>query len=994
MRFDSTDIFYAFRQAKTALFFEQRGVGMTSFARFEDNLHERISRTAKLLGGEEGLFKGISIGKLLLVPKKVLDRDSAEPSTVKIGLHKRRTRPSLEVQVRLQPTVEFAIAETLYLQQYGPALDGLLADECIGGRLDIRNRELSKKRRWIYEYWPRRYEEFRTTPIAAAEAHLERGARVVSVISADLRSFYDSIGGDFLLSEQFVERVQEVAKARTIRFDSRHYVRDTESLLRAFAKFRLAAGKAIGREWIRGVPIGALSSKLIANVALAPLDDLIRINRSTVHFRRYVDDMVIVCDGASLASESSIEVLKRFFPVVDTDSSTLLLNNDKLERPDCAFEIQPSKLRVHHLSGLPGLEFLRSVGRDFTNLVSGRRSFLDGALIGIDAASHLAGAKADDGSTLRVLREVDRVKLERFAASTSLRSLERISAMVKTEEAKHASSETQSRVYSVLDGAPDWYSNLDVYFRLLSLAILTEDVKWCVRLVGLGDRLWSNDGSTKHHFELLCYRGDSIDSERAWSLVRSYLDNRRQDVISASIHSSKDVARQLLPSGLLVDNEVTTISKLLHKARLLRDADLRARDRESDTFDAPSNYKPDLINDAMGFSGELRRRLTIISKFSKQCGKLNDRAWNLPDYRLCLLTRPPSYFDVARRLLYQVERAGFRKSSFWDVLRVVNAIRGTEYSSPIAYSLNRHTVRIGNENATANAASPTANAPRVILGNLTMDPSWWDGSATRIPGQPDGNPVRTLQRLLSLKDLIAKVAEMHDKGGRGHPTLLVLPELSVPRAWLRELATYIAGSLRIALIVGVEYLHDAHRPWVINQVVGVFPGPFGSIATWPWTKRVPARFEAKKLADRTPSLSLRPKYKIDRPRTVVLSPVGALSVLVCSEMIEARRVADLLGRVELVVVPSWNVDTASWDHLVQSVGLQLNSIVAIANDGAYSDCRVWAPLSKRWKRDLARLVSRGVNDVIAVELPLSDLLAFRAQPESNENWRPMPPDWP
>ena len=45
-------------------------------------------------------------------------------------------------------------------------------------------------------------------------------------------------------------------------------------------------------------------------------------------------------------------------------------------------------------------------------------------------------------------------------------------------------------------------------------------------------------------------------------------------------------------------------------------------------------------------------------------------------------------------------------------------------------------------------------------------------------------------------------------------------------------------------------------------------------------------------------------------RTVVQSRYGRLSVLIRSELIEARLVAELVGRAEVVLVPSWNTDTS------------------------------------------------------------------------------------
>lgn len=194
-------------------------------------------------------------------------------------------------------------------------------------------------------------------------------------------------------------------------------------------------------------------------------------------------------------------------------------------------------------------------------------------------------------------------------------------------------------------------------------------------------------------------------------------------------------------------------------------------------------------------------------------------------------------------------------------------------------------------------------------------------------------------------------------------------------------------------MTGLEYLHDPKHPQVSNQVFAVLPGPFSSAAAWPWTKRLPAREEGQQLAKLKPAVSFPPAPPSSVARTVVKSPWGALSVLICSELIEARRVADLIGRVDVVLCPAWNTDTSSYDHLIQSVGFQLHSIIAIANNGHYSDCRAWAPRSERWERDLCRLIERDVDDVVHVDIPLASLVAFhKGRPD--KDWRPLPPDWP
>lgn len=432
---------------------------------------------------------------------------------------------------------------------------------------------------------------------------------------------------------------------------------------------------------------------------------------------------------------------------------------------------------------------------------------------------------------------------------------------------------------------------------------------------------------------------------------------------------------------------------LRRRAEQLAAADLRARDREDGaqpgTRTAPMDRN--WLREDVKADPELSARFAVIDQFLKRCKELDDRPWLIPAARLFLCTRPPSYFDIARRWLYRVEKDGFAADVFKRLLEVVNAVRGTDYRDPVGHVVDLRTVEMDSFREPARSiGSSSPHDPRIILGNLPVSSRAWAAAATRTARQPYNNPLLTKARLLGVATVLEKAACV--ALGRV-PSVLVLPELSLPRSWFRAVSNHVVRLQRFGLVTGLEYLHDPNHLHVHNQVFAVLPGRFASAATWPWTKRLSAREEGLQLAKLNPAVSFAPASSRSPPRTVVKSPLGSFSVLICSELIEARRVSDLLGRVELVLCPAWNTDTSSYDHLIQSVGFQLHAFVAIANNGHYSDCRAWAPRSERWERDLCRLIERDVEDVVHVDIPLADLVAFHNGQEDSE-WRPLPPDWP
>ncbi len=157
----------------------------------------------------------------------------------------------------------------------------------------------------------------------------------------------------------------------------------------------------------------------------------------------------------------------------------------------------------------------------------------------------------------------------------------------------------------------------------------------------------------------------------------------------------------------------------------------------------------------------------------------------------------------------------------------------------------------------------------------------------------------------------------------------------------------------------------------MNIAVGLFPTGYSAIPVVRWQKRRPALEE--KMALKELKEFSQEGVSFDggvrgKSRLVISTPLGKISTLICSELLEARARADLLGRAELVVVPAWNKDTPTFDHAVKTAALDIHCFLAVANNGKYSDCRVWVPAADSWRREVARLISRGTNEVLRVDL--------------------------
>ena len=102
------DLYLAYRQAKIAIFFEHRGVGLDQFARFESDLFGNLRKLRRTLAKNGGWFNGRRLGDVWVAPKKYrTDRQAADTSpdraVTRIGVVEGESTGALDVQIALFP---------------------------------------------------------------------------------------------------------------------------------------------------------------------------------------------------------------------------------------------------------------------------------------------------------------------------------------------------------------------------------------------------------------------------------------------------------------------------------------------------------------------------------------------------------------------------------------------------------------------------------------------------------------------------------------------------------------------------------------------------------------------------------------------------------------------------------------------------------------------------------------------------------------------------
>ena len=195
-------------------------------------------------------------------------------------------------------------------------------------------------------------------------------------------------------------------------------------------------------------------------------------------------------------------------------------------------------------------------------------------------------------------------------------------------------------------------------------------------------------------------------------------------------------------------------------------------------------------------------------------------------------------------------------------------------------------------------------------------------------------------------------------------SLLVLPELSVPFFWVKDLIRFCEKT-NIAIIAGLKYIEDKKK-LIRNYILNIFP--FQSNDKFWYTEAF---------------VCIREKNDYSPPELRMLSKVGKkckdrkcaeyqifcwrglnISSQVCYELTDILARALLKGRCDILAVPVLNKDTTYFSKIISSTARDVHCFIAQSNTSEYGDSRISGPYD-RDSKDIVRLKG-GVNDNVII----------------------------
>lgn len=945
--------------------------------------------------------------------------------------------------------VEAHIISALWINTVGHKFDACLDDNCYGARLKrIRNDEsLSKDApkpfhvSSVGSFAPyfQPYQKWRNDGLKAIRGELEKGRDVVAV-SLDLKSYYHFVDTRALASEALYEELGlELSKAeQAITRELANFLTRWSDQASIFAE-KTTQGKA---NIAGGLVIGLTASRIISNVLLHRWDCLISEKIAPIHYGRYVDDMFLVLrdTGTITNSEDFMQFLQdrmggdcilhegNYKAKAKGNSKGAKLNDQlwliqqgEAIQGKSQIKLQSDKQKLFVLRGRAGIDLLDSIEKEIGALSSEHRLMPSPDQLEDSTAAKVLSAAGSVGENADTLRRADGLTIRRLSWALQLRHVETLARDLPAHEWANQREEFYQFAHNHILRPDTLFAHFNYLPRLLGFAIGMNEWQQAEQIVVAAyDSLARLQAEMPEKSAIAINGVEAKAGKDLWRYIKGTLTWLFIDAAARHYDPNKLLSDQrsqkekrlaeLFLNGIL--GELIDFENILNfqfgaeefydKAPLVARADLA---KEPYKRILKSLSASALINQR---DGKKESRLIKLLASSKIIST-DDLKQFLKSTRVSRLaaiesgsrkgesylpylfpTRPLSTPEISELApecigLRQMDGkiCGEKPSVIWA--KYTQALRGVWVKPTL---LATHNDEEDGEKKTRTAKFLRIGTDQkrkivVALTNLKTNDKDWEASAC------DKSNL-SKERYSRLSDLVNKTLHLTPK-----PDYVVFPELALPLQWVESIGDRLSAA-GISLIAGAEYRHYGADEILSEACLVLTDNRLGFPATvriWQ-PKLEPAVGEDEELSTKFGKQWAFSKLQGKRIKPVYVHNGTHFGVMICSELQNSKARIKFQGRVDALMVLSWNQDLETFSALIESTALDIHAYTILVNNRKYGDSRVRMPAKESFLRDLAR-VRGGDNDfVIVVTLDIDELRAFQSRakrwPQEGDKFKPVP----
>ncbi|WGM32480.1 RNA-directed DNA polymerase [Brevundimonas sp. NIBR11] len=1012
------DMLLAYRKCKADCFYERSLYATEAFIEYEKELTNNITRLQIILhSGEVSSLFSQNLGTPRVFAKKLsLDRRGDNPTDHSFFSDSNRAFGRLGQDYDLVPEfrlvgefpVDFHILSALWINTVGCRYDAKLRSNAYGSRLrrygerhDMVGRPTDgyhEESVGSFEPYFKPYKAWRDQGMQAIKNSLAEGQSVIA-LTLDFSSYYHNVDPTFMTDPRFLDAIGLRLNSWEIEF--------TNTLVYSLMEWGYLAQATLSSGTLQivergGLPIGSSAVRIIANVLLIELDEIIKHQLNPIFYGRYVDDIFLVLNDPGNIN-SSDQLWQFISDRADAFKADHITGEVSIELPggyqgSTRLAFQTQKQKIFFLSGQSGLDLLASIAHQIRSLSSERRLMPLPEELEAAASARVLAASETTAEDADSFRRADGLTIRRLGWALQLRSVEILGRDLPADTWKPARERFYAFARAHILRPDKILEQIDYLPRLLSLAISLADWEEAAALLraahGALDqlRILTASGSCRINGVRLDQTSDDI-----WSDLKNWINHSCRDAVIRSFPWDRRTGKPLgvtRRGGAVLASVGLTRSSAHELALAARETDLaKTPFKEHLRLDASAEPAPksgeDLLEESYRNSGELREFLqktrgeepgSGVRRINVRCETPEGTEGSMMPY--LAPTRPYTAQEIALYLPDEcvfgaVEETTQALAGYLRAIRGVWSRRAGELTSDYAPYDDIDEVPPGGRVA---ILGETQGELRLgITSLLTTDAAWSKGAA----GAVDLSPER-YRRLATIVNLAVKADP--------RPTHLLLPEVSLPEAWLGTLSGVLLEA-RISLIAGLDYDHYTMNRVSSSAVMVLTDGRLGypSAVQVRQPKILPAPGEEEALhvmhgkTWRDWGDPLKPIY---------IHNGCHFGVLICSELQNMNYRKSFQGNVDLVSILSWNKDLDTFSALIESASLDVHAYIAVVNNRHYGDSRVRAPAKMSFARDVCR-IRGGENDhLVVVRVDPSHLRAqqSRAQrwPRHHDRYKPTP----
>lgn len=225
--------------------------------------------------------------------------------------------------------------------------------------------------------------------------------------------------------------------------------------------------------------------------------------------------------------------------------------------------------------------------------------------------------------------------------------------------------------------------------------------------------------------------------------------------------------------------------------------------------------------------------------------------------------------------------------------------------------------------------------------------------------------------------------------GYEKPHIILIPELSVPHSYERELRSLSASSGAI-VIAGLDFTYTSGK--VVNRAAVIIP------RNWPSSQRSVSTsffyFGKTFYSDEEVRL-IGSENLISHPDIYILNSetFGVFGLAICSDFFDVERFVVYKGRIHHLIIIAHNRDTESYYFLAEAIGRLVYCNVVICNTGEFGDSLAFSPLKDHFRRMLYRHKGQGLFSTQVVSLPVRSLDEEQQSNVRNVQFKGRPPGY-